>query len=134
MNRDTPTSQPGQHGSTYTFHNGETIPFRVICPPMPDPIHLISPSSSHDRVVACVPNGQKVPLDPWDRFVAFIRELDCIHDQPAIVRTRLDDSLMLYCPQCRRRNTLTLRAPELGSPDQESAARQHSAQAWGLAI
>lgn len=134
MATDPPTTDTGKRGARYTFDDGTTVPFRVICPPMPDPIHLIATTSAHDRVVACVPEGQDVPRGRRDRFLAFIRELDCVHDQPAIVMTRRDESLALYCPECQRRNTLRLRAPELGSPDQERAARQQSAHAWGLAI
>ena len=133
MGAEATAAQTGQHGGEYTFRNGQTIPFRVVCPAMPDPVHLISAASSRDRVVACVPEGQSVPKDRWERFLAYIRELDCIHGEPAIVRTCRDESLMLCCPICRRQKTLTLCPPELAKPETERAARERTAKAAGPA-
>lgn len=133
MGTEAPAVQAGQRGGEYTFTNGQTIPFRVVCPAMPDPIQLISAASSRDRVVACVPEGQRVPKDRWERFLAYIRELDCVHGEPALVRTCRDESLMLCCPLCRRENALTLASPDLASPDAERAARERLAKAAGPA-
>jgi hypothetical protein len=119
-------NHPQTRASTgHTFANGVTVPFRIISPPMPDPLQLIAGSDAHTQVVACVPDGRSAPIGRHERFRAYVRELVCVHWSAAEILTGKEDSLILACPQCRRRGVLVLRAPELGTPEQERAARQY---------
>lgn len=110
---------------SYTFADGQTVPFRVTMPPMPHPVRLIATRHQKDQIAACVP-AIVTRVYPGDdaRFAAYVRELYCVHNQPAIVREKRDNGQIIYCPDCRRRGSLDLKAPDLASEAKERAARE----------
>lgn len=117
---------------SYTFADGQTVPFRVTMPPMPHPVRLIATTHQKDQIAACVPAIlTSVHPSRFARFMAHVHELDCVHDQPAIVRETRESGQIIYCPDCRRRKSLDLKAPSLASAAKEREAREQYRKAGG---
>jgi hypothetical protein len=124
---------PGPSRS-YTFSDGQTIPFAVDVPPTPHPLRLIPGKHRLDAVIASVPKKLTVvPHGDDAKQAAGVEELFCVHMSQAVIMTNSnDESRVIACPTCRRIGRLCLMAPDaIATKTQERqampATRKHEA-------
>jgi hypothetical protein len=119
-------TSPGPSRS-YTFSDGQTIPFAVDVPPTPHPLRLIPGRHRLDVVIASVPRKVTVvPHGDIAKQAAGVEELFCVHMSQAVIMTNSnDESRVLACPTCRRIGRLCLMAPDaMTTKTQERQAKQ----------